>query len=49
MMSFISSLTEVAMYALAWFLMSFGFAVVIAAAFFGIKEEKNLEESRNDL
>jgi hypothetical protein len=45
MTSFISSLAEVGMYTLAWFVLSCGFTFVVAAAFFGFpEEEKNLKE-----
>ena len=43
MTSFISSLAEVSMYTLAWFVISCGFTFVIAAAFFGFPEEKDEE------
>ena len=43
MTSFISTLAEVSMYTLAWFIMSCGFAFIIAAAFFGYPEEKDEE------
>ncbi len=39
----------VGMYTLAWILISCGFTFIIAAAFFGFKEEKNLEENQHDL
>ena len=44
MTSFISTLAEVGMYTLAWFILSCGFAFIVAAAFFGFPEEKNLED-----
>ena len=44
MTSFISTLAEVGMYTLAWFVLSCGFAFIVAAAFFGYPEEKNLED-----
>ena len=44
MTSFISTLAEVGMYTLAWFVLSCGFAFIVAAAFFGFPEEKNLED-----
>lgn len=37
------------MYTLAWIIMSCGFTFILAAAFFGIREEKNLEEKNHDL
>ena len=48
-MSLVSSLMEVSMYLLGFVIMSFGFAFIIASAFFGVREEKNLEENRRDL
>ena len=43
MTNFISTLAEVSMYALAWFVISCGFTFVLAAAFFGFPEEKDEE------
>ena len=43
MMNFISTLAEVGMYTLAWFVISCGLTFVIAAAFFGYPEEKDEE------
>ena len=34
---------------LAWFVVGTASAFILAAAFFGIKEEKNLEENQHDL
>mgnify|MGYP003117114884 FL=1 len=43
MTSIFSSLAEAGMYTLAWFVLSCGFAFVVAAAFFGFPEEKDEE------
>jgi hypothetical protein len=43
MTSLASTLAEVGMYTLAWFILSCGFAFIIAAAFFGFAEEKDEE------
>ena len=43
MTSFISSLAEVGMYTLAWFVISCGLTFILAAAFFGYPEEKDEE------
>ncbi len=34
---------------IGWILLGCASAFILAAAFFGVKEEKNLEESENDL
>ena len=49
MTSFIESIGHAVMYGLAWLVISCGFTFIIAAAFFGFKEEKNLEENQHDL
>jgi hypothetical protein len=43
-MNLISMLAEVSMYTLAWIVISCGLTFILAAAFFGYPEEKNLEE-----
>ena len=43
MTSFIDSVANVAMYGLAWLIISCGFTFIIAAAFFGYPEEKDEE------
>ena len=43
MTNFISTLAEVSMYTLAWFVISCGFTFILAAAFFGFPEEKDEE------
>ena len=48
-MDFISSLFDIGMYSFVWLVISSGVALIIAAAFFGIREEKNLEENQDDL
>ena len=46
-MNLISVLLEFGIYAVAWTFISFGLTLFLAAAFFGIKEEKNLEENQD--
>ena len=45
-MSLISTLAEVGMYTLAWFVISCGFTFIIAAAFFGFPEEIDPPKSK---
>jgi len=48
-MSVLDMVGQAALYGFAWLAISAGATVMIAAAFFGIKEEKNLEENQHDL
>ena len=45
----LESIFQVFGYLLAWLLIGTGLTFIIAAAFFGVKEEKNLEENNHDL
>ena len=49
LMSVLDMVGQAALYGFAWLAISAGATVMIAAAFFGIKEEKNLEENQHDL
>jgi hypothetical protein len=42
-MSVFEAIAQVAMYALAWFVIGSGAAFILAAAFFGYPEEKDKE------
>jgi hypothetical protein len=49
MMSVLEMIGQATLYGLAWLAISAGATIMIAAAFFGLKEEKNLEENQHDL
>tara|TARA_R100001460_G_scaffold6229_3_gene16414 strand:+ start:733 stop:879 length:147 start_codon:yes stop_codon:yes gene_type:complete len=48
-MNLTSILLEVGIYGVAWTFISFGLTLLLAAAFFGIREEKNLEKNQDVL
>ena len=48
-MSTVDILGQAALYGLAWIGISVGMTFILAAAFFGFKEEKNLEENQDDI
>jgi hypothetical protein len=48
-MSILEMIGQATLYGFAWLAISAGATIMVAVAFFGFKEEKNLEEDDHDL